>query len=308
MQEFEIEDLELESDLQEDDFDQESAAALDKFLNSLNIKNAKDVPAFKTISQKSKKILKRFCSGNNHKNRTHKVIDFYKCLDWLPFEDIDSGFLKKFSDDEQKILLKDIKIYLNKKEEKREQSQNWRNEYKQRIFEYYKKKVPTPIKLELEELRDYELNNVGHDRNWCFYFQFKSFKKIDEFLNLTPKAKEDIFNRFKKDVLSYKMNRERNLFGEQIDKGFCNKHWDDDIVKNINWEFNRKHQRQFTTTFDKNLSEDFAILQLPYGADFGTIKKQYRKLALQYHPDKPNGDEQKMKEIVGAYQRLLNKC
>lgn len=45
---------------------------------------------------------------------------------------------------------------------------------------------------------------------------------------------------------------------------------------------------------DKNASED-------------DIKKAYRKLAHQYHPDKKGGDEQKFKEINEAYQTLSNK-
>lgn len=54
----------------------------------------------------------------------------------------------------------------------------------------------------------------------------------------------------------------------------------------------------------------YATLGLEKGADFATIKKAYRKLSMQYHPDKVGhlGDEfkkvaeEKMKEINAAYE------
>ena len=304
MQEVNIDELELETDLEEDESDPESVSALEKFLKTLNIKKPNEIPALKTISARSKKILHNFCQGKNHKNRIHKVTEFLKCLDWIPFEEMDMSILDKFEEHERKILLKDIKIYLNKKAEKHEQSYSWKQEYKKRIVEYYKIKVPRLLKIELEHLRDYELNTVGHDRNWQHYFKLQSFKKVDELVNLSPQAREELFRRFKKDVMTYKHNRERNVFGDKGEKA-CNKHWDDDIIKNINWESGQKEYKKPDKQYTKFDASDYTILELPYGADTTSIKKQYRKLAQIYHPDKPTGDEKKMKAIVGAYQRLI---
>lgn len=52
----------------------------------------------------------------------------------------------------------------------------------------------------------------------------------------------------------------------------------------------------------------YQILGLSPGASETDIKKSYRKLALQYHPDKNKqpGAEQKFKQISEAYQRLIN--
>ena len=36
------------------------------------------------------------------------------------------------------------------------------------------------------------------------------------------------------------------------------------------------------------------------------LKKQYHKLALKHHPDKPNGNTEKFKEIKDAYDYLIN--
>ncbi len=55
------------------------------------------------------------------------------------------------------------------------------------------------------------------------------------------------------------------------------------------------------------MSKDlYEILGVSKDASPDDIKKAYRKLAHQYHPDKPNGDEAKFKEINGAYQVLGN--
>lgn len=48
----------------------------------------------------------------------------------------------------------------------------------------------------------------------------------------------------------------------------------------------------------------FEILGLERGASQDDIKKAYRKLAQKFHPDKPEGDEAKFKEIKEAYEKL----
>ncbi|MDO5503841.1 MAG: DnaJ C-terminal domain-containing protein [Actinomycetia bacterium] len=55
----------------------------------------------------------------------------------------------------------------------------------------------------------------------------------------------------------------------------------------------------------------YAILGVPSDADDAAIKKAYRKLARQYHPDKNPGDtaaEQKFKDIGEAHSVLSNKA
>ncbi len=51
----------------------------------------------------------------------------------------------------------------------------------------------------------------------------------------------------------------------------------------------------------------YEILGVPKTATEDEIKRAYRKLAHQYHPDKNGGDDKKFKEINGAYQILGNK-
>lgn len=56
------------------------------------------------------------------------------------------------------------------------------------------------------------------------------------------------------------------------------------------------------------MAKDFYdILGVSKGASETDIKKAYRKLAHQHHPDKSGGDEEKFKEISEAYGTLSNK-
>ncbi len=70
------------------------------------------------------------------------------------------------------------------------------------------------------------------------------------------------------------------------------------------------YRQQQTATTSRDMAEQYyAVLGLEPGADMETVKKAYRKLSMQYHPDKVRhlGDEfrvvaeEKMKEINQAY-------
>lgn len=54
------------------------------------------------------------------------------------------------------------------------------------------------------------------------------------------------------------------------------------------------------------MKDFYKVLGINKGASEEEIKKAYRKLAHQYHPDKGGGDEKKFKEINEAYQVLSN--
>lgn len=52
------------------------------------------------------------------------------------------------------------------------------------------------------------------------------------------------------------------------------------------------------------MKDYYQILGLQKGASKDEVKKAFRKLAAQYHPDKKTGDEEKYKEITEAYAVL----
>ncbi|OAN18040.1 molecular chaperone DnaJ [Photobacterium jeanii] len=52
--------------------------------------------------------------------------------------------------------------------------------------------------------------------------------------------------------------------------------------------------------------EDLALFDLPHDASSAQIRRQWRKLALRWHPDRPNGDAEKFRDICEAWQRLQN--
>lgn len=52
------------------------------------------------------------------------------------------------------------------------------------------------------------------------------------------------------------------------------------------------------------MNDFYKILDVPPKSSHSEIKKQYRKLSLQYHPDKNGGDDRKFKEINEAFEIL----
>jgi DnaJ-class molecular chaperone len=52
------------------------------------------------------------------------------------------------------------------------------------------------------------------------------------------------------------------------------------------------------------MSTYYDVLNLPKNASFDQIKKQYRKLSLEHHPDRANGNEEMFKKISEAYEHL----
>ncbi len=74
-----------------------------------------------------------------------------------------------------------------------------------------------------------------------------------------------------------------------------------------------KHfQQQRDTEFKQEINElktikvnPFQIFKIPENFTLEQLKKEYRNLALRYHPDRPNGDELKFKIVTKVYLALF---
>ena len=52
------------------------------------------------------------------------------------------------------------------------------------------------------------------------------------------------------------------------------------------------------------MKDPYKSLGVNKGATENEVKKAYRKLAKEYHPDKSSGNEERFKEIADAYETL----
>jgi DnaJ-domain-containing protein 1 len=55
---------------------------------------------------------------------------------------------------------------------------------------------------------------------------------------------------------------------------------------------------------DARLARLYAQLECPYGSDFSTVRKHYRRLMRKYHPDMHAGDAKKQRLATDLSQRL----
>jgi hypothetical protein len=70
-------------------------------------------------------------------------------------------------------------------------------------------------------------------------------------------------------------------------------------------EFEARHRRSSGNTFEYSIRRNFAALELGIDATREEVLKAWRKLARRFHPDAQGGDEEKMKEINLAKEKIF---
>lgn len=274
------------------------------------------LPVFEHLSKPSKQAILRYLAEGNRTFREKKLLEFFKGLDWLPPEELGNTPLEHFSAAERSRILKEIQAYFEHKAAIKLENSNRRKIYQQKVYTHFRSKVPTMDKLQLEELRDYELELTGRDANWQHYFSFKSIKKIDAFLQLTPMERQALFFAFKQDVQTYKKNYEKlRDYAQWVEAGSPIQFNFDDWCDWSGEEFSTNRQNragsasnQSNQSNRRNASPDlrkaYQTLNLSPEATFLQIRKQFRQLTLQYHPDIATGNPEQMKQILSAYETL----
>ncbi|MGF1832217.1 DNA-J related domain-containing protein [Photobacterium sanguinicancri] len=90
---------------------------------------------------------------------------------------------------------------------------------------------------------------------------------------------------------------------------WANYNADSDTIKSLLSSFWRRYQdhighQEAEITLSHARPEDLALFELPIDATPQQIRKQWRKLALRWHPDRPTGDAAQFRAICEAWQRL----
>ncbi|HEY9686123.1 MAG TPA: DnaJ domain-containing protein [Coleofasciculaceae cyanobacterium] len=267
-----------------------------------------DLPVFEYLSTDSKRRLDLWFADGNSPFRQKKLLEFFKAIDWISPEDAcDDRPLQKLEPGLRSQLNREIEDYRMSRAVKRVENAEKREQYRLRIFEYFRIKMPAADKALLESLRDYELDLTGRDVNWRHYFTLDSFRKIDAFIQATPGERQELFARFRKDVETYQRNYEK-IHQAQAGRGCEHEFTFDDWCDMMGDESPRGGRKKRQETAAGPASNPvllaFQTLELSWGASPDLVKKQFRRLTLSHHPDLAGGSEEKMKAIVAAYQEI----
>jgi hypothetical protein len=267
------------------------------------------LPVFEHLSQDSKRQLESYILSGNTEFRQKRLLEFFKTLDWISAEEaVEDRLLRKLDPTLRRQLSREIRDYHFDKSQNRAVNAEKREQYKLRIIEAFRAKVPSSDKALLESLRDYELDLTGRDVNWRYYFTLDSFKKIDAFVQASHAERQALFERFKKDVDTYQRNYEK-IHQAQAAQA-CNHAFSfDDWCEMMGEEApragqTRQNSQPSQAPLNNPVYQAYQTLNIPFGTTPELAKKQFRKLTLQHHPDLPNGSEETMKTLVGAYQEL----
>ncbi|NAW65691.1 DNA-J related domain-containing protein [Photobacterium halotolerans] len=73
------------------------------------------------------------------------------------------------------------------------------------------------------------------------------------------------------------------------------------------WQRYQQHIGNLSVTTNTSWQQDLAVLELPADASPAQIRKQWRRLALRWHPDRPEGNTDKFRQACEAWQRIQSR-
>lgn len=131
----------------------------------------------------------------------------------------------------------------------------------------------------------------------------KTGNKLDEklwkyfYATVVVRSRDAMFGDFLKQQREAreKQRREREEYHRQFALG------DDDFFSFFQQLFSEMYRNMLEVPIPH---ESFSFIQLPHTATENDIKRRYKRLALQYHPDK-GGTESQFKKLVEAKNRCL---
>ncbi|GAB1226694.1 hypothetical protein ENUP19_0302G0005 [Entamoeba nuttalli] len=148
----------------------------------------------------------------------------------------------------------------------------------------------TMIKLLKEVPQDYEGDVVLCSLSWCEIKQQRQCEHAGE-------RYEQLLNQMCCTYENKKFNREEDEIKQE--EGCCNN-------KNGEKDFSSKFKPHVQSITTGDYYGMLGLGTVRWEATDDDIKKAYKKMCLIYHPDKNNGDDSRIKQIIEAYNILSN--
>jgi len=130
-------------------------------------------------------------------------------------------------------------------------------------------------------------------------------------IHLTMTVVEGLIESLKKITpLTLRDEVEKNRFLAVLEAALRTLRWKDEMRRRqsrerIPPEFFERHRRSSGNTFEYSLKKSFLVLEVASDATRQQVLNAWRKLARRHHPDAAGGDEERMKAINLAKEKIF---
>lgn len=269
------------------------------------------------FSEATRQAVQQWALGASAHHR-QKLRELLQAIDWLPLDDLRQGPLgrvfQQVNQHSHGGFLADISSYITSRQEQRRQQSHKRRAYQEKVLAYFHQVLSRQDKILLEALRDYELDSTGRDVNWQHHFRLTSYKQIDAFATASPAQRGAWIARFKEDVSAYVRNAHKwRVAAEAAEQGthaacFSFDDWCEWAVGQ-DWAPASPASAPATAAcggayLPAPVRQAYQQMHLAPGQPMADVKRRFRQLTLQHHPDLPTGNTDTMKRLIAAYETL----